>query len=52
MEVEDDLSPYPTDRQLRSIEEEEDEFDDLDDYRISSKYYTSYLYIYSFSNPA
>ena len=29
MEVEDDLSPYPTDRQLRSI--------DLDDYRISSK---------------
>ena len=37
MEVEDDLSPYPTDRQLRSIEEEEDEFDDLDDYRISSK---------------
>ena len=37
MEVEDDLSPYPTDRQLRSIEEEEYLFDDLDDYRISSK---------------
>ena len=37
MGVEDDLSPYPTDRQLRSIEEEEDLFDDLDDYRISSK---------------
>lgn len=31
----DDL--YPTDRQLRSIEEEEDLFDELDDYRITSK---------------
>jgi len=29
---------YPTDRQLRLIEEEEEDlFDDLDDYRISSK---------------
>jgi len=38
MDAEDESdSIYPTDRQLRSIEEEEDLFDDLDDYRITSK---------------
>ena len=38
MDAEDESdSIYPTDSQLRSIEEEEDLFDDLDDYRITSK---------------